>query len=338
MISIIVPIYKVEKFIRQCIESIIAQTYSDIEIILVDDGSPDNCPAICDEYAKQDGRIKVVHKVNGGLVSARRAGLKAAKGDYVGFVDGDDWIEPDMYENFAQAINKYSPDMLICEFKSVYSDKTVFSNQSLEKEFYDKTSLEKEIYPKMLFKDTYYQFGIFPCCWSKLFKKEILEKNLYNFTSEIKMGEDAAFTYPCLLAAKSLAYIGKTLYNYRQDSASMSNAYDEKMADTILIPYYVLKNCFAGYDEKYKLNNQLAMYLFYLLNILIRNESSKQNKKNAACQKGLFKDILSRDGLVKEIASIDNSLLPIRKKFVKKMISKKRINLIYIYTELLEIL
>lgn len=102
MISIIVPVYNVEKYLERCIESIVNQTYKDIEIILVDDGSPDNCPVICDRYAEKDNRIKVIHKQNGGLINARKSGLEIAQGDYIGFVDSDDWIEPEMYEYFAQ--------------------------------------------------------------------------------------------------------------------------------------------------------------------------------------------------------------------------------------------
>ena len=113
MISIIVPVYNVEKYLERCIESIVNQTYKDIEIILVDDGSPDNCPVICDRYAEKDNRIKVIHKQNGGLINARKSGLEIAQGDYIGFVDSDDWIEPEMYEYFAQMINKYSPDMVL---------------------------------------------------------------------------------------------------------------------------------------------------------------------------------------------------------------------------------
>ena len=116
MISIIVPIYKVEKYINKCVDSILHQTYDELEIILVDDGSPDNCPAICDEYAKKDSRIQVIHKQNGGLINARKSGLEIAKGEYIGFVDGDDWIEPEMYELFARQIKKYSPDMVISDF------------------------------------------------------------------------------------------------------------------------------------------------------------------------------------------------------------------------------
>lgn len=98
LISIIVPVYKVEKYLDKCVESIVEQTYKNLEIILVDDGSPDNCSAMCDEWAQKDSRIKVIHKENGGLSSARNAGLDACTGDYIGFVDSDDWIEPDMYE------------------------------------------------------------------------------------------------------------------------------------------------------------------------------------------------------------------------------------------------
>ena len=120
-ISVIVPIYKVEAYLRQCVDSILAQTYKDLDIVLVDDGSTDNCPA-CDAYARKDARVQVVHKPNGGLMSARQAGLRVAKGEYVGFVDGDDWIEPDMYARFAAAITQYAPDMALCEFYYAFAD------------------------------------------------------------------------------------------------------------------------------------------------------------------------------------------------------------------------
>ena len=115
-VSIIVPIYKVEDYIRECIDSILAQTYSDFELILVDDGSPDNCGRICDDYAKGDNRIKVVHKVNGGISSARNAGLEVAKGEWIMHVDGDDWIEPDMIESLIQAAQVTGADLVFGDF------------------------------------------------------------------------------------------------------------------------------------------------------------------------------------------------------------------------------
>ena len=116
MVSIIVPIYKVEDYIKECIDSILAQTYPDFELILVDDGSPDNCGSICDEYAKDDDRIKVVHKQNGGLTSARNAGLKVSKGEWIMHVDGDDWIEPDMLENLVMTAEKNNAEIVFGDF------------------------------------------------------------------------------------------------------------------------------------------------------------------------------------------------------------------------------
>ena len=128
-ISIIVPVYKVEKYLDKCVNSIVGQTYKNLEIILVDDGSPDNCPAMCDEWAQKDSRIKVIHKKNGGLSSARNAGLDACTGDYIGFVDSDDWIEPDMYEYLLNIGMKNNADVSRCEFviEAENSDITVDS-------------------------------------------------------------------------------------------------------------------------------------------------------------------------------------------------------------------
>lgn len=330
MISIIVPIYKVEKFIIQCVDSILNQSYKDLEIILVDDGSPDNCPNICDEYANMDSRIKVVHKSNGGLMSARQAGLRVATGDYIGFVDGDDWIEPDMYERFANAIEKYCPDIAICEFIYAYPDKDELSIQNLPWPYYDKAQLETEIYPQMLFKDEFYRFGINPCCWSKVYKKDILEKNLFNVTTEIKMGEDAAFTYPCLLDADSLAYIHKPLYHYRNNPESMTNMYDSDLENTILIPYGILKNVFDKFD--YELASQLNYYLLYLVNFAVRNEANPSCKKSRKEIIKTLKKFTSNENVVLAAKSVDFAKLPIHTKLVARLLAKGNASMIYLYT------
>ena len=118
-ISVIVPIYKTEQFLSKCIDSIINQTYKNLEIILVDDGSPDNCPKICDEYAKRDNRIKVIHKENGGLSSARNAGIEIATGDFSAFVDSDDWIDSDMYESLVKLSDEYNADIAECGYRFI---------------------------------------------------------------------------------------------------------------------------------------------------------------------------------------------------------------------------
>ena len=238
-ISVIVPIYKVEAYLRQCVDSILAQTYTDLDIVLVDDGSTDNCPAICDAYARQDARVQVVHKPNGGLMSARQAGLRVAKGDYVGFVDGDDWIEPDMYAHFAAAIDRYAPDMALCEFYYAFADHNEPSTQRLQRAYYTKAQLAQEIYPTMLYHAPYYSFGINPCCWSKVFKKELLEQ---------------------------------CLYHYRNNAQSMTAAFDPHLTETIFIPLDILRTYFD--TDKRALFAQYQMYAVYLLQLWVRNQAS----------------------------------------------------------------
>ncbi|MGN0521377.1 MAG: glycosyltransferase [Eubacterium sp.] len=333
MISIIVPIYNVEEYIRQCVDSITAQTLGDIEIILVDDGSPDSCPQICDEYAKKDSRVKVVHKENGGLMSARQAGLRAASGSYVGFVDGDDRIEPDMYERFAQAIEKYSPDIAVCEFIYSYSDKEEVSSQSFSKPFYTKEELMSDIYPSMLFANRFYHYGVMPSCWSKIYKKELLEKHLFSVDTRITIGEDAAFTYPCLLDAQSAAYVDKALYHYRINPKSMTQAYSDTVQDKILIPYNILKEYLKA--SCYDYSSQLDYYLIYLINGIIRNEANPNNPKSPKQTKEVLRAFVNNDDITSAARKVNLSLLPVHTKFIAKFFAKKSVFLLYIYTRLL---
>lgn len=130
LISVIVPVYKVEKYLHKCVDSIINQTYKNLEIILVDDGSPDNCPQICDEYAKKDSRVKVVHKQNGGVSSARNVGLENATGEFIAFVDSDDWLELTMYEKLMQKQMQNFADLVFCRFNTVVSDNVIKINEN----------------------------------------------------------------------------------------------------------------------------------------------------------------------------------------------------------------
>ena len=313
LISIIVPIYGVEKYIKKCVDSILSQTYNEIEVILVDDGSPDQCPSICDEYAKKDSRVRVIHKKNGGLVSARQAGLKVAHGDYIGFVDGDDWIESDMYNEMARIADKYSPDIIASNFYCDFDDKTEISDQCFEAGYYDKERLLKEIYPIMLYRGEFYRFGISPNCWSKLFKKDLLERNLPLVDTRITMGEDAAFTYPCLLEAKSIYCIKKPMYHYRILQSSMSRIYDSKLEDIIFLPYEAI--CKANSKSDFDISNQLAYYYIYLANFIIRNQAkAKANVKKFAhrllSNKELEKcaNLVSADNLPKHTIFIVNAI------------------------------
>ena len=230
-------------------------------------------PAICDEYAARDARVKVVHKENGGLLSARKAGFAASKGDYIGFVDGDDWVEPDTFLNMYKAVCEHSPDMVLSDFLCDYGDRAEPSSQCFEEGFYGRERLEKEIFPRMLFDGRFYSFGVNPNCWSKLVRRELIEKNLLPVDERIRMGEDAAFIYPCLLDAQSAVCIKTPTYHYRITGQSMSTAYDEKLKDIILLPYKRLKEKNAASD--FDISSQLDYYLLYMVNFLLRNEAKK---------------------------------------------------------------
>ena len=333
--SIIVPIYKVENYIKQCVDSIIAQTYSNIEIILVDDGSPDNCSEICDEYASKDHRIKVIHQENKGLIEARKSGLRAATGEYVCFVDGDDWIEPDMYEHIYNAINQYNPDCVITQFYYAYEDKNVKSDYNLNKEYYNREEIEKEVFPTMLFKDRFYQFGIYPCCWTKAFKRDIVERNLLSVDSRIRLGEDIAFTFPSLMECNSIAFIDKPLYYYRQNPQSMTATYDSKLPEIYLLPYLALKQAenYCGID----LSEQLPYYLLYLTNFVLRNEASKDNSKSKRERNAVLTELMNNEHLKYYLNSVKADVLPFHTKILFFSLKSKSLLMLHIYSKLLKL-
>lgn len=170
LISIIVPFYKVPEFADKCIQSIISQTYGNLEIILVDDGSPDNCGEICEKYAAQDSRVKVIHKKNGGLSEARNFGLDIAKGDYIGFVDGDDWCHPQMYELLLAKLKEADADLAICNYQS--------DNPDFDKNKYDKDKVSAVILTGTEAMEKPHR-RVSVCAWDKLYKAEFFKDIRY---------------------------------------------------------------------------------------------------------------------------------------------------------------
>ncbi len=179
-ISVIVPVYGVEKMLARCVESILAQTYENIELVLVDDGSPDQCPAICDQYAEKYKNIVVIHKKNGGLTSAWKAGVTAATGDLLGFVDSDDWIDPDMYERLYETMERYDADLSMAGLVFDYEDKNYPPRREgnrLEQEFYDEQSWHA-LFPVLLNDGSFIGRTIQPSRVTKLFRRKLVEPNL----------------------------------------------------------------------------------------------------------------------------------------------------------------
>lgn len=220
LISVIVPIYQIERYLGRCIESIINQTYRDLEIILVDDGSPDRCPEICDLYAEKDNRIKVIHKENGGLVSARKAGLEIATGDYIGYVDGDDWIGLGFYESLCATMIASDCDVVCAgQTRDLFEKSASFLN-AYPLGYYKGDELRK-LQENMISYGEFYRPGISTYVWNKLFKKEVLYNHQMNVDEKISIGEDAAVTYPVLMECDSVYISDCVAYHYRQREDSM---------------------------------------------------------------------------------------------------------------------
>ena len=210
--SIIVPVYNVEKYLKECIDSLINQTYKNIEIILIDDGSPDNSPQICDEYAKKDSRIKVVHKENGGVVSARAAGVDVSTGDYFVFVDADDWVALDLCEKVNSVIKSSSPDMICFGFSKVLSDNILKIKNNYEIGFYNKEDIEKKIFPSLIHTKNATNFVL--SLWGKVIKRDIYIHNQLK-GKKVIIAEDAACVIPCIYHSESMFIMDESFYFYR---------------------------------------------------------------------------------------------------------------------------
>lgn len=209
-ISVIIPIYNVEKYLKRCIESIIKQTYSNLEIILVDDGSPDGCAKICDEYKNKDERIVVIHKKNGGLSDARNAGLKVATGEIISYIDSDDYVDLDMYEKMTKAMEEKNADIVVCGTNIDYEDgHTKVKCEKEEKSF----NREEALIELNSFKS--FDMAV----WNKLYKREVVDKIEFPVG---KKSEDYFVMYQYFARAKKVVIINQAKYHYFQRSDSIS--------------------------------------------------------------------------------------------------------------------
>lgn len=224
MLSIIVPIFRVEKHLDKCVQSILAQTYKDLEIILVDDGSDDGCPAMCDAYAKTDSRIRVVHKKNGGLSDARNAGLEIATGEYIAFADSDDYVHPQMYEAMVSVMEKeQNVDMVVCPFQKVDEDEDDANEKvSLTEKKYHVLKHEEVI--TQMFKENYEMYIV---AWDKVFRKTMWENLRFPVG---RIHEDQFTTYKPLYESGKVGVMEDALYYYRIRKNSIMGNYKAKAA------------------------------------------------------------------------------------------------------------
>lgn len=225
LITVIVPVYKVEKYLNRCVDSILAQTYTNFECILVDDGSPDNSPVICDEYAKKDNRVRVIHKVNGGVSSARNAGLDVAKGEWVCFVDSDDWVEREYLEKMERVGGKNNCDLVVCGI-----NEQLKSGKFIKRSYFSKNYLCKshsEVLKIFCFlRKKPENVSSLHSPFNKLYKSSLL--NGVRFRTDIKMGEDYLFNLAYFDTDGSMFLLSDCLYNYCFNESSATNVITEK--------------------------------------------------------------------------------------------------------------
>ena len=335
-LSVIIPIYNVEPYIRKCIDSILVQSFRDFELILVDDASPDHCPQICDEYAKKDERVKVIHHLmNQGLVCARKAGLKLACAPYITFVDGDDWIEKNMYEMLSSAAKMYKSDIVICDILIHMRDREEKSIQMIKPGLYEKSGLQKMVYPSMLCSGEFFRFGLYPALFNKIFKREILEKNLYEIPEEIRMGEDAACSYLCLLDASSIYVLDhQYLYHYRQFYGSMTRAYDDQYLERVKCLYHYLTVKMNEKNE-YDMRIQLYHYFSYLVVEALKNEANPYHVKPRGERKKFLKYMLEDPDVSLALENVQIQEAFGKNKLYLWLLKKRHLQLLYLFCNLL---
>lgn len=251
LISIVVPVYKVEKFLNRCVESIVNQTYKNLEIFLIDDSSPDNCPEICDEWAEKDSRIKVLHIENKGVANARNCALKAVNGDYIGFVDSDDYIEPDMYQQLVELALKFDSDITMCSYQ--INDENRGKNIS--------TEISKDDVMKRVLKCEY-EYGVL---WNKLFKSSVV-KGLE--IPDLKYSEDLVYNYYALKRAEVFAKTDLNLYHYFQnENGAVAASFNSVKYDAVKARKIILADAPFEYKNYAVYGLVLSLYVFLNLSL-----------------------------------------------------------------------
>ena len=288
LISVVVPVYKVEKYLDHCVKSIVEQSYRNLEIILVDDGSPDRCPLKCNEWAKRDDRIRVIHKQNGGLSDARNTGLQMATGNYISFIDSDDWISMDFYENLYRSITESNAQIAASGIVWAYNDHLQ----------YDKFTYNQQIFsPEEALKTLIQGRGFYAVAWNKLYKKTLFEGIEFPVG---RLHEDEFVTYRLVGKATKLALCQNVIYYYRQREGSIMQEWSIKHLDA-LDAFFQRNIYLAKYYPKLYLNDKVTLlmecvWFFRQCSKLTESQSEKDRiRYNSKKIKFTMKELITLD-------------------------------------------
>lgn len=291
-VSVVIPVYNVEDYLRRCVDSVLAQTLSDLEIILVDDGSPDQSPAICDEYAQADARIRVIHKTNGGLASARNAGMRIAQGEYLFFLDSDDWLEPDGLAKLCDVAGTYRVDFV--RYRAIRTGWPgleenapcrVEEVRELSEGLYDEARMIREVYPRLL-ATRQLTMGAIVGAWGSLYDRAFLREHELWFDEDIRFSEDLIFSAKVVRAAKRFYFVDSPgVYHYFYNPKSISKSFRAGRWDSCKQIIALCEEAFAQ-DPGYDFSDQLLYLRWFCIMLALgeRRHLSSLTEKKRYCK------------------------------------------------------
>ncbi|WP_294130928.1 glycosyltransferase [uncultured Clostridium sp.] len=337
-VSVIIPIYNMEKHIDKCLNSVINQSLEEIEIILIDDGSTDNSLKICNLYKEKDKRVKVYSKDNSGVSSARNMGIKKSKGKYLTFIDPDDYIEKNMLKDMYEKIEYDKSELVICDYTIDY----INSYKNINLRYNKKLFLDNEIVEKFIlpfigvkeFGDEFWMAG-FRSPWGKLYKKNIISNNNIFFNEKLKIGEDVIFNLKYLICIKSISYINKNYYNYVKNDTSVMNRYKKDYLEICENYVFELENIIKKYKLGKEAKERLAKEKLKSITLIIKNECSLENKKSLLKKIFYLKKVTSSNLAYQAIKENEYNKLPYLQKIRINLIKYKMNIILYIYYKII---
>ena len=325
LISIIVPVYNVEKYLDKCVQSLLNQTYKNIEIILVDDGSPDNCGKMCDEYAAKDSRVKVIHKENGGLVSARNAGFDATTGDWHMYVDSDDWIDLDSCEKLVAAINRH-PDVNLIFFNMIVEldSKSIKGKRKLQS---DKPEVQYDrdgcIELSRMALD--HVAGVASACLKLVNTNHARNNNLISNPKLRQGSEDAEYSLRAYYSCKKCLYINEYFYHYRYNPTSISKKIDEHNAQYLADCYTEIKKEIETFERSDEFKRTLFQDVLYaIVTAAVTTYFNPNNNEKYSLRVKKFKEIIHRNEIFRDALSLGSTAgMDKKRKFIIMCIKKR---------------
>lgn len=319
LVSVVIPVYKTEKYLDRCVESIINQTYKNLEIILVDDGSPDDCPRLCDQWASRDGRIKVIHKVNEGLGRARNSGIDQATGDYICFVDSDDYIELFTIERACAVATRQDADMVCFGMQVVGPEGKTLAVEIPHppKDQYIGEEVQKDFLPKLIGPDpgTGAEYGLSMSGCTRLISMRSIRKRNWRFVSEREISPEDYYSVIALCADLESVYIlPLACYNYYRNTASISRSYQPNRFGRVCHFYGALKKLCQTLDYPREVTECISGIYLSLVIAALKHEAAFGG--DSKVKRVTIRGILNNEELQKALRERKNDKLPIKKKLL----------------------